>query len=58
MEPCDYDQNSIAIDYSIISFQKVALDLPVTKQKSTIKTLRENLGKHVKQNYNASFSHL
>ena len=34
-------------------FFKKCLDLPVTKQKSNITTLKKKLGKHVKQNYNA-----
>ena len=36
----------------------VIIDLTVTKQKSNIRTLRKKLGKHLKQNYNAAFSHL
>ena len=39
-------------------FQKIALDLTVTKQKPIIRTSRKKLGKHVKQNYNAVFSQL
>ena len=31
-------------------FKKYYLDLPVTKQKSNIRTIRKKLGKHVKQN--------
>ena len=50
--------NSITIDFSIIFFQKNYLDLTVTKQKSNIRTLRKKLGKRVKENYNAAFSHL
>ena len=49
---------STTTDFSIIFFQKSYLDLPITKQKSNIRTLRKKLGKHVKQNYNATFSHL
>ena len=58
MEPDKYDLNNITIDFSIIFFQKIALELPVTKKKYIIKTSRIKLGKHVKQNYNAVFSHL
>ena len=39
-------------------FQKIALDLTGTKQKSIIRTSRKKLGKHAKQNYNTVFSHL
>ena len=39
-------------------FQKTYLDLTVAKQKSNIRTLRKKLGKRVKQNYYAAFSHL
>ena len=42
----------------LICFQKNYLDLPVTHRKSNIRTLRKELGKNVKQNYNAAFSHL
>ena len=49
---------SIAIDFSIIFFQKISVDLTVTKQKSIIKTSRKKLRKHVKQNYNTVFTHL
>ena len=31
VEPETYDKNSVAIDFSIIFFQKIALDLTVTK---------------------------
>ena len=30
VEPDNYDQNSMAIDFSIIFFQKIALDLTFT----------------------------
>ena len=49
---------TVSVDFSIIFFQKNYLDLTVTKQKSNIRTLRKKLGKHLKQNYNAAFSHL
>ena len=39
-------------------FSNKYLDLTVTKQKSSIRALRKKLGKHVKQSYNAVFSHL
>ena len=51
-------KGSFTIDFSIIVFPKNYLDLTVTKQRSNIRTLRRKLGKHVKQNYNAAFSHL
>ena len=57
MESRNYDQNSITIDFSIIFFQKNYLDLAVAKEKSN-RTLKKKLGKRVKQNYNAAFSHL
>ena len=41
LEPRNYDENSITIDFSIIFFQKNYLDLAVAKQKSNIKTLRK-----------------
>ena len=49
---------TVSIDFSIIFFQKNHLDLPVRKQKSDIRSLRKKLEKHVKENYNAAFSHL
>ena len=58
MEPRNYDLNSITIDFYIIFFQKNYLNLTVTKPNSYIRTLRKQLGKHVKQSYNAAFSHL
>ena len=48
----------ITIHFSIIFFQKITLKLPVTKQKSIIRTLRKKLGKRVKHDYDAAFSHL
>ena len=57
LEPRNYDENSITIDFSIIFFQKNYLDLAVAKEKSNT-TLKKKLGKRVKQNYNAAFSHL
>ena len=34
--------NSITIDFSVIFFQKIALDLAVTKQKPVIKHLEKS----------------
>ena len=39
-------------------FQKITLDLPVTKYKSVIRTSKKKLEKHVKENYIAVFSPL
>ena len=58
MERDNYYENRFRIDFSIFFFQKIALDLPVTKWKSIIRTSRKKLGKHGKQNLNAVFSHL
>ena len=45
-------------NFSLILFQKIVLDLPVTNRSLLLKRLEKKLEKDAKQNYNAAFSHL